>query len=358
MAPPAVAPASIPSTPPIPACDPGSPWPKAEPQEVGLDPAILETLIGKIQETPPPDFRALVVARDGKLVVEEYFHSFTSTDVHDVRSAGKSVTSLLTGIAVDQGKLSVSDRVVDVLSDVPTGDAPKGDAPTKRDITVEHLLTMSSGLASDDDDDDSPGTEGRMDESDDFTRFALQLPMAFTPGERYAYSSAVAFLMGVVVERVMGMTLEEHARRHLFGPLGICELRWRTSPQGHTTGMGNLFLRAVDFAKLGQLMLDHGRWGDRVVLSPEWVEHSLQKAHDIDEVDPFANGYGYMWFLVQDPTAERVKEYYFASGNGGNKLFVVPQERLVVATMSAAYGQGYGHPRSHNILAYLLTALQ
>ncbi len=307
----------------------------------------------KIRQTPNPDFHALVVARDGKLIVEEYFNSFSSTDIHDVRSAGKSVTSMLTGIAVDQGRLAVTDSVLSLLPDV-TVDLES----TMHDITIEHLLTMSSGLASDDDDPDSPGTEDRMDQHDDFLRFIVELPMATTPGERYAYSSAVAFLLGAVVENVVGMTLEEHARRHLFGPLGICELQWRKSPRGRTTGMGNLFLRAIDFAKLGQLMLDGGQWNGHAVLSSAWVERSLQQAQDIDEVDPFAEGYGYMWYLVDGPAEERGSTYFFASGNGGNKLFVVPQEHLVVATMSAAYGQGYGHPRSHAIFDAIVAALR
>ena len=327
-------------------------WERASAESVGLDARALGQLIELIRQTPPRDFRALVVAKDGKLVVDEYFNSFWRTNVHDIRSAGKSVTSMLAGVAEDRGLLKRSDSVVGFFADqAPAGDSKHGA------MRVEHLLTMSSGLASDDYDAESPGTEGRMIRTDDFVRFVLGLPMAFEPGEKYAYSSAVAFLLGAVVENASGQRLEDFARQHLFGPLGIHELYWQASPQGRTTGMGNLYMRASDFAKLGQVMLDEGRWKDRSVLSPEWIRASIRSAHDIDSVDPFASGYGFMWYLARMSVGDRKLEVFFASGNGGNKLFVVPEVELVVVTFSSAYGQGRGHQRSHNIFAKVLEAL-
>ncbi|MEM9057497.1 MAG: serine hydrolase [Pseudomonadota bacterium] len=323
-------------------------WPTATPAQVGLDGSKLDALVDLIRDTPPADFRALAVARHGKLVMNEAFNAFTPSTLHDIRSAGKSVTAMLAGIAADQGLIDVSASIVDYFPERRL--AP---ASPLRAIEVRHLLTMSSGLASDDYDDDSPGTELRMIATADYVDFALRLPMAFEPGERYAYSSAVAFLAGAIVENAAGERLEAFARRHLFNPLGIYELYWQASPSGRTTGMGNLFLTASDLAKLGQVMLDDGRWRGRRVLSSEWIQASLTSAHDISESDPFAHGYGYLWYLATIGG----REVFFASGNGGNKLFVVPEEKLVVVTLSSAYGQGRGHVRSHNVFELVLAAL-
>lgn len=323
-------------------------WPASSPAEEGFNTQALDELLALIGETPPRDFRALAVARNGKLVLNETFNSFGTTNLHDIRSAGKSVTSMVAGIAADQGLIDIIDPIAKYF---PKRGIPEDSALWG--IRVEHLLTMSAGLASDDYDDSSPGTEGRMVQGGDYVGFALGLPMAFAPGERYAYSSAIAFLTGAIVENATGERLEDYAREHLFGPLGIYELFWQVSPRGRTTGMGNLYLAAADLAKLGQVMLDGGRWRGRQVLSEGWIEASLRQAHDIEAVDPFAYGYGFMWYLARISN----REVFFASGNGGNKIFVVPEESLVVVTLSSAYGQGRGHSRSHLIFERVLAAL-
>lgn len=325
------------------------------PISVGINEDSLIALFDLIRRQDEKDFRSLIIIKDGKLAVEQYFHGYWRTNIHDVRSAGKSITSMLAGVAMDKGLFKPTDKVVSFFPEYKNLKNPSSE---KSSITVEDLLIMSAGLASDDYQDDSPGTEGLMTDTEDYLKFILDLPMEFKPGERYAYSSAIAFLLGAIVEKTSGMTLEDFGRKHLFGPMKIKEFYWQKSPKGITTGMGNLYLQARDFAKLGKVMLDGGKWNDQQLLSKDFVTRSAQKRLDIEAVDPFAHGYGYMWYIAKLEVDGKNIDFYFASGNGGNKIFVIPSLDMVVSTMSSAYGQGYGQVRSHKILEKVLEATE
>ena len=328
-------------------------WSCSSPSAEGFKEDSLRQLFRLIRETPPRDFRALTVSKNGKLVIDQYFNSFNGSNIHDIRSAGKSITSLLACMAMDKGFFKLDDQVTSFFSKYDKGENfGKG----KENITVKDLFIMSSGLASDDYLDSSPGTESLMTQSDDYLNFIWDLPMDFEPGKRFAYSSAVAFLLGSMVEETSGKTLEEFAQTHLFGPLQIDSYFWQKSPQGRTIAMGNLYMTGRDVLKIGQLMLDQGDWNGQQLLSSKWVNKSTQNYLDITRDDPFAHGYGFMWYLAKIEIFGREIDYYFASGNGGNKIFVVPSLDMVIATLSSAYGQGYGQRRSHNILERVLQA--
>lgn len=325
------------------------------PASVKINEDSLAVLFDLIRSTAHPDFRAIMVIKDGKLAVEQYFNSFWRTNIHDIRSAGKSVTSMLAGIAIDQGLFKPTDPV---FSFFPEYKNHKNKSTEKSKITINDLLVMSSGLASDDYDDNSPGREEFMTRENDYLKFVCDLPMSFKPGERYAYSSVVAFLLGAVVEKTSGMRLEDFARKHLFGPIGITEFFWQKSPKGINTGMGNLYFQARDYAKLGQVMLQNGKWNGQQIISKDFVEKSFQVKFDISKEDPFAYGYGYMWYVAKEEIKGKEIDIYFASGNGGNKIFVIPSLNMVVTTFSSAYGTGYGQSRSHAILERLLNGVE
>ena len=328
-------------------------WTITNPASVGINEDSLGNFFTYIRSEQHPDFRAIMVAKDGKLVMEEYFNSFWRTNIHDIRSAGKSITSMLAGVAMDKDLFKSTDKVVSFF---PAYKNSKNPSAEKSAITVEDLLVMSSGLASDDYQNDSPGLEGYMTDTEDYLKFVLDLPMDFKPGERWAYSSAVAFLLGAIVENTSGQTLEDFARKNLFGPMGITQFFWEKSPKGRNTGMGNLYLEPRDLAKLGQVMLDNGQWNGQQILPKSFVKKSFEKRFDISDNDPFAHGYGYMWYIAKMDSKGQTIDYYFASGNGGNKIFIVPELNMIVTTMSSAYGQGYGQRRSHKVLQYILNA--
>ncbi len=122
--------------------------------------------------------------------------------------------------------------------------------------------------------------------------------------------------------------------------------------------MGNLYLSALDFAKLGQLVLNQGQWQGKRIVSSKWIEEISRKRFDISKEDPYALGYGYFWYTTTKEINGKKYDCVYASGNGGNLLFVVPSENLVVSLQSGAYGQGYGHRRSRSIFEYVLKSIR
>ncbi|MEM1095322.1 MAG: serine hydrolase [Bacteroidota bacterium] len=328
-------------------------WATAQPEAEGLDPDALAEAVEFIDQGEHDDFRSLVVARNGKLVADHYFNGYSPDGLTDMRSAGKSITAALVGIAIADGSIpSVDAPVLPLLAD----HAPVAhDTPEKQAITMRHLITMTSGLDADADDATSPGYEDRMWETDDWVRFVLDLPMARAPGTAWTYASANSFLAGAVVEEVRGESLAAFAEKRLFGPLGITAYDWQSTPMGRTVGQGNLSLRARDMAKIGQLYLDGGRWNGQQVLPEAWVAASITAYHSV----PWTNydGYGYSWYTHTLTVGERAFDYFFASGNGGNKIYVFPQEELVVITQSAAYNTRYGQQRSLDVLKRVLAAV-
>ncbi len=327
-------------------------WVAGTPAAEGLDPEVLSEAVDFIEQDEYGDFRGFVVVRNGKLVAEHYFNGHGPDSLQDMRSAGKSVTSALVGIAVDEGYISGVDAPV--LPLFASYSPVAHDGVDKQVITVEHLLTMTSGLDADADDPSSPGYEDRMWETDDWVRFVLDLPMAHGPNTSWTYSSASAFLAGAAVEEAAGQTLAAFAEDRLFGPLGIERYHWAETPTGRTVGQGNLSLRARDMAKLGQLYLDGGIWEGRQVIPEAWVTSSVEPQYPV----PWENydGYGYLWYTHTLEVEGREFRYFFASGNGGNKIYVFPDERMVVVTQSAAYNTNYGQGRSLELLRRILAA--
>ena len=328
-------------------------WATSQPAAEGLDPEALSEAVAFIEQDEHDDFRSLVVARNGRLVAEHYFNGHGPDSLQDMRSAGKSVTSALVGIAIAEGYISGADAPV--LPFFPSYAPVAHDGAEKQAITVWHLLTMTSGLDADADDPSSPGYEDRMWETEDWVRLVIDLPMANDPGAVWTYSSASAFLAGAAVEEAAGQSLASFAEERLFGPLGIERYRWVETPTGRTVGQGNLSLRARDMAKLGQLYLDGGRWEGQQVIPESWVRSSVEALYPV----PWENydGYGYSWYTHTISVAGRPFRYFFASGNGGNKIYVFPDEQMVVVTQSAAYNTNYGQRRSLDVLKRVLAAV-
>ena len=321
-----------------------------------LDPDAVQKMLELIRTTPPADFRGLVVMKDGHVVLEEYFNTYWRDTIHDIRSAGKSVTALLLGIAIDKGLIKSVDQSVRDFLPRPQAQPP-GDDKFAR-ITLAHLLTMSSGLDADDGDDNSPGNSQKWMSRDDWPAYAMQLPSRNDPGSKWVYADVNPMLVGAIIEKQSGMRLADFARQNLFEPLGIHDYYWYTGRGGSTGAAGNLYISTLDFAKLGQLVLDGGRWQGRRIVSESWIAEMQKKRFDISGTNPFASGYGYFWWSGEKKVGDHTYSFSFASGNGGNVLFVVPEEHMVVSLTSSAYGQGYGHQRAHNVFALILQALR
>jgi CubicO group peptidase (beta-lactamase class C family) len=326
-------------------------WSLAKPDQERIDGKALNTLFADLVTDPHKDLKGIVILRHGKLVAESYFNGDDANSLHDIRSAAKSVTAVLVGIAIDRGIIkSVDDSIADYLPGLPRDGKEK--------ITIRNLLNMRSGLDADDSDSASPGNETRLDASTDWMKSVYAVPMKAQPGKQYIYVSINAFLAGAIIENAGKMHLDEFAKQNLFSPLGIARYEWRRVPVDRTTGQGNLSITTRDEAALGQLFLQQGQYHGRQVVSRVWVEQCVASQVPISAVDPNADFYGYMWYTKAEAVGDRSIPVHFASGNGGNKIYVVPSLDMVVAITSSAYNQPYRHRRSHDILLKVLSATQ
>lgn len=327
-----------------------------EPEVVNLNPDSIEGMLNVLRQEEAYDFRGVVVIKDSKLVLEEYFYSYWRETIHDIRSAGKSITALLVGIAIDKGLIeSVDQKVYDFFPEFASN---PNITEEHRNITIKHLLMMSSGMDSDTDDINSPGNWVNWGPQDNWVEIALNVPMKFDSGEKWVYNDICAMLCSAIIQKASGKPLDEFAKEHLFEPLGIREYYWYRNAQNITGGMGNLYITNLDFAKIGLLVLNKGKWKNQQIISANWIEEISTKRLDLPDLGPFANSYGYFWWIGQKNIHGKDYEYFFASGNGGNKLYIIPQENIVISIQSSAYGQGYGHRRANFILDSILKSIQ
>jgi CubicO group peptidase (beta-lactamase class C family) len=310
--------------------------------------ADLAAVLARWDRDDHRDLKGVVVRVGGRLVAERYFNGESPDALHDMRSAGKSITSLLVGAAIGR-------RLIHSLADPVERYLPEARGSAIGDVSLADVLTMRSGLAANDADSESPGNEDRLDEAPDPLVFLFSVPRAALPGSLYQYNSLTAYTAGLVVERVARMPEQDFARSVLFRPLGIDRFSWATDIAGHTKGQGNLSITARDMAKIGQMILDGGQFERNRVVSAAWIAESLTPRVTIASVDPYADGYGYFWYTKTLAVGRGTVKIHFASGNGGNKIYVVPSRHCVVAITSSAYNHGYGQRRSQDILLALLS---
>ncbi|MBN6150629.1 serine hydrolase [Xanthomonas sp. AmX2] len=351
---------AAPAVPTPPALDDG--WPVADAAAAGWNLPLLAAMEQAIADGQAPDTRSVLIARDGALVYERYFGGADRETRHDARSATKSVTALLVGAAIDRKLIpDAQARVYDYFGERQW----QHPDPRKRRITVEDLLTMSSQWECDDDNAFSAGNEERMYLSADWTQFALDLPIkGYAPwmkrpqqsphGRAFAYCTAGSFLLGALVEKASGQRLQDFSAQVLERPLGIAGAQWNLSSEGVGMGGGGTRYRSRDLAKFGQLLLDQGRWRGRQVISAAWVR-AMTTVHAQAREDA---DYGYQLWRFRFPVRGAERGVWAMSGNGGNYVFVLPEERLVVVITRSAYNTRQMHPQSQKLLAdYVLKAL-
>jgi CubicO group peptidase (beta-lactamase class C family) len=303
-------------------------WLTSTPEAQGMDGPALLAALTSVQDGAYPKVDSVVIIRNDRLIAEGYFNGFGREILHDFRSASKSITSALIGIAISQGVLSVEEP----LNDFYRLDAHLNPDPRKAGIRVFDLLNMSSGLTCDDWDSDSIGNEQNMYFSPDWIAFTLDLPMAANPGERSSYCSAGAILLGDILSMRTGMALDDYANTYLLQPMGIEKALWRRSPDGHATGGGGMRLRPRDAAKFGQLYLDKGMWQGQRIVPENWVDESRRSFTTLND-----DGYGLLWWKHKVAIRGKTEAAFSAEGNGGNFIFVFPEENLVVVFTGSNY---------------------
>ncbi len=299
----------------------------------GIDPDRIGLLIREITHGDLEEIHTLLIARNGRLVYEGYFHPSSGMDsLHVLNSATKSVVSTLVGIAAKKNLIESVDQTV---ADFFPEHADVFDAdPDKRDIRLSEVLTMSAGLEWDDKHPSEMDTDGRrVLAAADPVRFVLEKPVVAEPGSTFLYSDGLSTLLSAVVRNVSGMEADEFAGLYLFEPLGITRYDWLRMESGLTIGSYGLRLTARGLAKIGQLYLQLGSYQGQQIVDESWVEAA---------VDPWIESYqaktwyGFQWWLNglqnENGTIDNRNDIWVASGYGGQKLFVVPSKALVVVT--------------------------
>jgi len=338
-------------------------WAVAAPAEVGVDASVLAQLSARIEDQTFKNITSILVAREGKLIHEAYFNGGERERLNDVRSASKSVTSLLVGAAIDRGLISgVDAKVFDFFKDRQWTNPD----PRKLEFTLEDLLTMSAPWECNDDNSYSSGNEERMYVSEDWLQFALDLPMrGYAPwdtrpadapyGRSFSYCTAGTLVLGAVVERAAGKSLSAFAHEVLEAPLGISEVQWNLASGGVTMGGGGTRYRSRDLLKLAEMVRAQGRWQGEQVLSERYVNAVLTPR----AVPREHTEYGYLFWRMGSTEGAPGQWVWAMAGNGGNYVLIAPEQHLVAVITSTAFNQGYAHPQSQKILReYLLKAVE
>ncbi len=307
--------------PPTPAPSESEYWPTAgwrtsTPEEQGIDSEKLAELMGYLQEQSGFTIHSLLIVRNGYVVTDAYFYPYSPDQLHDLASATKSFMSTLVGIAIHEGYIeSVEQPVLDFF---PERTVANLDA-NKEAMTLEDLLTMRSGLQC-----LGEFTTEEMMASPDWTQYALDQPMTSEPGAIYDYCGLNPHLLSAIIQETTGMSALAFGGETLFRPLGIPDVYWPSDPQGNSWGWGDMKMTPHDMAKLGYLFLSEGQWGGQQVVSAEWVEAATS-----------GSGYGYQWWL-------KSSGIYYATGVGGQEIWVLPEQEMVVVMTGASGGGGTG----------------
>lgn len=349
----------------------GDGWSTARAASLGVDENALSRAVQRIIDIDPASQRAwlihsISIAYRGRLILDEYFYGHDRDDVHDTRSASKTFANVMLGAAAVQGTpIPIDTKLYDAVSALGPFANPD---PRKAKITLENLLTHTSGLACDDNNDASPGNEDAMEtqrQQPNWWKYTLDLPMAYEPGSHYAYCSANINLVGAILGAQTHQWIPELFDATVAKPLEFGPYYWNVMPNGNGYLGGGAFIRPRDFLKIGQVYLDGGTWRGRRIVPAAWVADSLKAhAHISPQTtgltgDAFMQNYydtdeGLAWHILPVKTPNRTYPAYFANGNGGQLLMLVPQFQLAVMFTAGNYGQGVWNRERDDIVGGMI----
>ena len=300
--------------------------------DVSIDSTKLYSMMNDLLNSEDHGIHSILIFKEDKLVFEEYFagtdlytpyQQFGPDIVHGLASVTKSFTSAMMGIAIDEGFIEGVDKKM--FSFFPEYDHLNSEE--KDSITLHHLLSMTSGLEWEEN--AYPFTDSRNDlirfnTSTDPIGFYLAKPLLHTPGTTFKYSGGGVNVLGSIISRESGMSLESFSQQYLFDKLGINDFTWiKIQPSGLTYVSGDLHIRPRAMGKFGLLFLNNGNWKGEQVISQQWVEDST-KGHSLGDA------YGYLWWRDRFPIGNESIESFYAGGWGGQFIFVMKDLGLVL----------------------------
>ena len=322
-----------------------------------MDREVLAELSQQILAGNYGEIHSLVILKNDHLVYEKYFNGYSRSDLHRVYSVTKSVTSSLIGILWDQQQ--IDSLTMPVAPFFPEYTNQIDFDSRKNLIRLDHLLTMTAGFQWDEDSypyEHPLNDVYRLMQSNNWLEFIWQLPMAETPGRQFVYNSACTVLLSGLIQRQTDMPASDFARANFFHPLNISHWIWEKSSGDITkTGWG-LYLTSIDMAKFGQLYLNLGKWQERQIISEQWIKTSTENFVTID----YNSRYAYQWWRFSDeyPVASQldINDIYFAWGYGGQFIFIIPHQRMIVVSTAANFtNSGYGF---YILRDYIIPALK
>jgi CubicO group peptidase (beta-lactamase class C family) len=314
-------------------------WPIGTLSDAGISQQKISEMVQTLINNPVDSLgtlylHGLLIARHGKLVLEEYFYGENGEKPHDTRSASKSVLDVMIGAAMLKGaKISPETRVYSVMR--PGAEDPD---PRKRSLTLENLINMASGLDCDDNGEDRPGNEDNITQQDtnpDWYRMIMDLKTIRNPGDTAVYCSINPHLAGGVLSRVTKRPLPDLMWDLVGEPLQMRNYYMGLSPLGDGYMGGGMRFRPRDFLKLGQLYLDGGTWHGKRVVSADWVKRSTLARYLMFG----KQSYGYLWWMLPYEYKGRTLQTYFMAGNGGQIVMVIPDLDMVVASFAGNYNE-------------------
>lgn len=290
--------------------------PRSTPEEQGVPSKALIELFDAMHNMEQTDIHSMIVMRHGKVVGEFYPAPFAPQYQHTQYSSSKTLVSLAAGIAIDENRLRLTDRVATFFPEY----LPDSICTNLADMTVRDLLTMQSGIKPD---------WGMRAKTTEWIKTFLGKPVPNKPGEVFAYDSMVTYMISAIVQKVTGKTVLEYLKEKMFNHMGVTVVNWEESPEGINTGGWGLHIQSESLAKVGQMWLDGGVWNGKQIVSKEWIEQmSAKQANGGDY------GYGYQVWMCKYPSAVR------ADGALGQYVIVVPEKDVVIVLTEASFTNG------------------
>jgi len=335
-------------------------WTTADLHSEKFDVVLIDKLIESIRNNTYKNIHSLLLIKNGKLILEEYFpgqeedgktRNYQRGTLHGIHSATKSVNSLLIGIAIDNKMIAgVDEKLSTFFPEYKTVFESEGSA--KAAINLKHLLSMTAGLSWDESSlsyTDPRNDSVAMNHSEDPIRYVLERPLVAAPGKTFNYSSGISIVLGEIIHKVSGMRADKFADQHLFKPLGISDYSWLKYPNGLVQTGGGLYLRPRDMGKIGYLLVNRGRWRGKQIVSEAWLRESTkQQAPD--------RTYGYQWWLGQLPVGNRRVVTYGAQGRGGQFILAMPDLHLVAVCTGWNDANGLGEQAFDMLERFVLPA--
>ena len=289
---------------------------RSTPEEQGVPSKALIELFDSLHCMPQTDIHSMIVMRHGKVVGEFYPAPFKAEYQHTQYSSSKTLVSIAVGIAIDDNRLRLTDRVATFFPEY----LPDTVSARLAAMTVRDLLTMTSGIKPD---------WGMRAKTTEWIKTFLGKNVENKPGEVFAYDSMVTYMLSAIVQKVTGMKVLDYLKIKLFNPMNISVVNWEESPEGVNTGGWGLHIQSESLAKVGQMWLDGGVWKGEQLVSRKWItQMSTRQANGGDY------GYGYQTWMCAYPGAVR------ADGALGQYVIVVPEKDVVIVLTEASFTNG------------------